>query len=265
MNPRALRTLVAYGRLGWRRAASDLASMLGSVLLYWLILGIFWGLRRATPLAELGLGALDQDRLVSYLAVTEWIAFAVSLPYREVEADIRSGTIETRMLRPFPYGLAMLATWTGEVACRLIVLGAAGVLAVLYATGSVGLTPASAALVGLAGALGALLVLLWHLPIGHAAAWLGVSAPVFWIWQKFLFVLGGLIMPLTIYPPALGAIAKASPFAAMLFAPGSLMLDGSWPHAATVLAQQLLWLAVSAFAAVAVERAAQRRFLERGT
>lgn len=238
--------------------------MLGTVLLYWLILGIFWSLWRATPLAELGVGALDPKRLVAYLAVTEWIAFAVSLPYREVETDIQSGAIETRMLRPFPYGLTMLAIWSGEAAYRLIVLGVAGVVAVLYATGSIALTPASAALVALAGALGALLVLLWHLPIGHTAAWLGISAPIFWIWQKLLFVLGGLIIPLTIYPPALGAVAKASPFAAMLFAPGSLMLDATWPHAATVLTLQLLWLAVSAFAAAAVERAAQRRVFEHG-
>jgi ABC-2 type transport system permease protein len=231
-------------------------------MLYWLILGIFWGLWRASPLAELGAGALDGNQLIAYLAVTEWIAFAVSLPYREIEADIQGGAIAMRLARPFPYNLAMLATWAGEVAYRVIMVGAAGMLAVLYSTGAVGLTPTGAALLAFAGMLSALLVLLWHLQIGHAAVWMGISAPLFWIWQKFLFVLGGLIMPLTIYPPTLGAIAKASPFAAMLFAPGSLVFDGSWPHSAGVLGQQLFWLGVSALSAVAVERAAQRRIFE---
>ena len=121
MSSRALRTLAAYGRLGWRRAASDSASMVASVMLCWLILGIFWGLWRATPLTELGAGALDGNQLIAYLAVTEWIAFAVSLPYREIEADIQGGAIAMRLARPFRYGLAMLATWACEVACRLIV------------------------------------------------------------------------------------------------------------------------------------------------
>jgi ABC-2 type transport system permease protein len=116
----------------------------------------------------------------------------------------------------------------------------------------------------LSAALAMLLVLLWHLQIGFAAAWLGASAPTFWIWQKCLFVFGGLIMPLTIYPASLGAIARASPFAAMLFAPGSLMLDDAADGAASTIALQVGWLAISLLAAVAVERAALRRFLERG-
>ena len=112
--------------------------------------------------------------------------------------------------------------------------------------------------------ISALLILLWHLQIGYAAAWLGVSAPTFWVWQKCLFVLGGLIMPLTIYPASLGAIARASPFAAMLFAPGSLMLNDRPAHAARTLALQLAWLALSALTAVAVGRGALRRFTEHG-
>jgi len=265
MTPRTLHPLLAHARLGWRRTAANPLGLVGSVLLYWLILAIFWGLWNATPLHELGTGGLTEERLFAYLAVTEWIAFAVGLPYREVEAEIQDGTIDMRLARPIPYGLTTLAVWIGEVGCRFVVLGIAGIAALVYATGAIALSLPAAAVLILSAGLAMLLVLLWHLQIGFAAAWLGVSAPTFWIWQKCLFVFGGLIMPLTIYPASLGAIARASPFAAMLFAPGSLMLDGGTNGAGATIALQLAWLAASGLAAVAVERGALRRFLEHGT
>ena len=115
MRPPPARALWAHARLGWSRTATNPLGLLGSVLLYWLILAIFWGLWSATPLHELGSAELTEDRLLAYLAVTEWIAFAVGLPYREVEAEIQSGTIDMRIARPIPFGLATLAIWVGEV------------------------------------------------------------------------------------------------------------------------------------------------------
>ncbi len=235
------------------------------MLLYWLILAIFWGLWNATPLHELGTPALTQARLFAYLAVTEWIAFTVGLPYREVEAEIQGGTIDMRLARPVPFGLATLAIWIGEAGCRFVVLAAAGLAALFDALGTVPLTAPTAAFLIASVALAVLLVLLWHLQIGLVAAWLGMSAPTFWVWQKGLFVFGGLIMPLTIYPAVLAAIAKASPFAAMLFTPASLMLGDGMPHATSAIGSQLAWLAVSTLGAIAVERGAVRRFVEHGT
>lgn len=256
--------LWAYARLGWRRTITNPLGLLGSVLLYWLILAIFWGLWNATPLHELGTTELTEERLFAYLAVTEWIAFAVGLPYREVEAEIQGGTIDMRLARPVPFGLATLAIWIGEAGCRFVVLAAAGLVALLYALGTIPLTAATGALLIASVALAVLSVLIWHLQIGLVAAWLGMSAPTFWVWQKCLFVFGGLIMPLTIYPASLGAIAKASPFAAMLFAPASLMLDGGAQYAASSIGWQVAWLALSILGAVAVERGAVRRFVEHG-
>lgn len=239
--------------------------MLGSVLLYWLILAIFRGLWSATPLHELGTPEFTEERLLAYLAVTEWIAFAVGLPYRELEAEIQNGAIDMLLARPIPFGLATLAIWTGEVGCRLVVLAGAGLAALFYATGATALTLSASIPLVVSVALAALLILLWHLQIGFAAAWLGASAPTFWVWQKCLFVLGGLIMPLTIYPASLGTIAKASPFAAMLYAPGSLMLSEGTKHVISTIGLQLLWLGLSVLGSVAVERGALRHFQERGS
>ena len=56
----------------------------------------------------------------------------------------------------------------------------------------------------------------FHAAIGCAAFWLQDASPVYWIWQKFNFVLGGLILPLSLYPEWLQKVAYLSPFSALL-------------------------------------------------
>src|SRR5690606_30324810 len=61
--------------------------------------------------------------------------------------------------------------------------------------------------------------------VGLTAFWLQDASPVYWVWQKLLFTLGGLILPLALYPDWLAALARWTPFAAALNGPASLLLD----------------------------------------
>jgi ABC-2 type transport system permease protein len=257
----ALGALVA---LGWRRAAADRIGTAGRLVLYCLLLFIFWELWGATPLAELGRSDLDKAHLFWYLTVTECVAIGAGQPYRFVEADIRSGAIAAGLTRPLPYAWATLADWVGETCHRVIVLAIAGSAAGVAMTGattfSAALVPVLLASLGLACGM----VLLCQLQLGYAAAWVGSAAPLFWIWQKLAFVLGGLILPLDLYPPLLRAIAEATPFAGMLYAPGSLVLGPSPAFVGATLVQQLLWLAVLGAATLLLDRAMIARFAARG-
>ncbi|WP_119461365.1 ABC-2 family transporter protein [Rhodospirillaceae bacterium SYSU D60014] len=258
------RAVWAFVVLGWRRAAAERAALAGRLLLYMLILVIFWHLWRATPLAELAGQGLGVPDLLWYVAVTEWIVFAAGLPYRDVEETIRTGRIETSLVRPVPYAVATLAEWAGASGLHLIALGAAGTAMATWLTGTVPLDAAAVAPLLLAGVLGCSIILLFQLQLGYAVAWVGSAAPLFWIWQKLLFVLGGLLLPLTLYPQPFRATAALSPFAAILFAPGSILLAPSTSAIATALVQQIVWLALLAVATTLVDRAATARFADRG-
>jgi ABC-2 type transport system permease protein len=256
----ALRAFVA---LGWRQAKADRAGSLGRLALYVLILMIFWALWRATPLHELGRANVDATRLLWYMVVTECLVIAVGFPYRAVERDIQSGEIAAALTRPVPYATAILAEWTGAACYRLLVLGAGGLAAGLWFTGTIAIPLALAPLILLSTAGAILLMLLFHLQLGYAAAWVGTPAPLFWIWQKLAFILGGLMIPLSLYPQPFGAIAALTPFAA-LFAPATFILGATPRTIATTLALQLLWLLAVAFMTWLVQRAAAARFAERG-
>src|SRR5260370_22423456 len=96
---RETRALAAFAALGWRGAASQTAGIVARGGLYALVLAIFWQLWQATPLAELARSDLTPARLLWYIAVTEWVVFASGLPYREIESDVRDGTIAAALTR----------------------------------------------------------------------------------------------------------------------------------------------------------------------
>lgn len=258
------RALLACAGLGWRQAAAERAALVGRGLMYLLIVVVFDAIWRATPLEELARPALDVARLVWYVAVTEWVLFAAGLTYRQVEAAYRSGAIEAQLTRPVAYSAATLARWAGAAAFRLVVLGAAGFAVAWWLTGVVPIAWMAAPTLVASGALGCALVLACQLAIGHATVWFGTAAPIFWLWQKTTFVLGGLLIPLALYPQPFRAAAELGPFAAMLAAPGSFVMAPDAGAIATTLALQTSWLVAVGALVVAVDHTALRRLLERG-
>jgi ABC-2 type transport system permease protein len=81
------------------------------------------------------------------------------------------------------------------------------------------------------------------------AAMIGLSAFIVedisafqWIYQKFAFILGGLLIPLDFYPGWLQAIAKALPFSSMLYGPARLFVEPSLSAFGATFGLQLAWI-----------------------
>jgi ABC-2 type transport system permease protein len=242
MSPRDRSALAALFVHGWRGAAAARATTVGRIALLVLILLVFWAMWNATPLGELGPGHPTVAQMFWYLAATETIAMSVGYPYRIVETEIHNGEITTHFLRPLHYVSATLASWLGDMTHRFIAIAAAATLAGVIVTRTIPYDVATGAalLAGLWVACAMLLVS--QLCVGLLATWMKSAAPAFWVWQKFLFVLGGLMIPLTLYPAWLKSIAFGTPFPSMMFLPASLVFDASVSSVATLFASQAFWL-----------------------
>ena len=259
-----LQAIAACWHLGWSQAREQRLVLAGQSVLYVIVLAIFWGLWSATPLQELRDTAPSREALLWYLAITEWIVFTAGARYREIEREVTSGAIESALLRPVPHGVATLARWAGGCSYQMGVMAVVGVAGAWAMTGSGPPQAALAPLVVLSSALSIALILLCQLQLGYAAVWFGSSAPLFWVWQKLLFVFGGLLFPLLLYPAALRRAAESSPFAAMLSAPAALMFGSDPMGLAVMLMGQLFWLAVLGVLTVAVGQWATSRLLRVG-
>jgi ABC-2 type transport system permease protein len=256
-------TVAAFVALGWRQAAAERAAMTGRAIMFALPIAIFAAIWRATPLSEVaGLGDRPEP-LIWYVAATEWLAFSIAMLYRDTEREIQSGEIAIRLTRPIPYAAAILAEWAGAVAFRLAVLGPLAIVLAYGLTGELPLDFLRAVGLLISGALAAFLWLLFQLLIALATVWFGTAGPFYWIWQKLTFVLGGLFIPLSVYPALVRDVAMTTPFAAMLYGPASLVMDtsASWSG---VAAAQLSWLTFVGIVAVVLSRAAEARMTAEG-
>ncbi len=236
----ALWALIA---LGWRRAAADRFGILARLGFFVLILGIFAAVFNATPVAEAGVAGLKAAHLIWYLTITEIVVLAPGYPSRTIENDIQSGDIAAGLLRPVPYGLGFLAEQWGTTLYRALVMSVTGAAAAYLLSGAWVLPLWSLPFTFAAIVLGCAMIVLVGLPVGYTCAWFGASAPAFLVWQKSLFVFGGI-----------------------LYAPASAVLPGFAPvDFAGVFASQIVWLAAFALLAWSIDRAAMLRFTRRGT
>jgi ABC-2 type transport system permease protein len=77
--------------------------------------------------------------------------------------------------------------------------------------------------------------------VGLSAFWFQEAAPFHWVTQKLLFVFGGLMFPLEIYPAWLRGIAAWTPFSAMVHGCGRLALRYDPALAAMTALRLLAW------------------------
>lgn len=194
--------------------------------------------------------------LTWYLATSE-AAYLTMDPrmIEEIGDEIAAGDVTVELLRPAPVFGVRMASQIGKALPRLgvnIVVGAA--LCLILA----GAPPEPW---GVVWAVPALL-----LGIGcNLAAQHGVAAVSFWVrdaksawflYQKTLFILGGMLLPLQVLPDWLQDIALRLPMMAMVYVPARLASGHVEPE---LLLVQAGWLVVLTMAAGLAFAAGQRR------
>jgi ABC-2 type transport system permease protein len=163
-----------------------------------------------------------------YLASTEWIVLSIPGIHTKIEDDVRDGSLAYQLGRPVSYIVMRLAEASGQLLVRLIGIGIGGFLIAFLAAG-VGPNIGDYFLVFVVLGLGAAVVgLLFQAAIGLCALWLQEATPLYWVWHKFLFLFGGLMLPLTVYPEWMQEVSSYTPFFAILYSPSRLMISFDW-------------------------------------
>jgi viologen exporter family transport system permease protein len=236
----------AFARISAMQARRERGELYGRMAFFAVILGVFSSLWRAVAEAGMPLPA-DPKSLVWYLAATEWILLSAPPIHLEIQEAIRRGDVVYRLGQPASYVVAEFAAGLGLLAMRAPFLG---VTAFLCAFAFTGWTPPLTALLVVVpfGFAASALITALYLVIGLLAFWLHDVAPVYWLWQKLMFVLGGLMLPLELYPRFIQRAAMLTPFPALLAAPASSVLGTQLVTPGALAGGLLLWSGVTAFA-----------------
>ena len=191
-----------------------------------------------------------------YVAMTE--ATTVSMRQRlisDVGRDIGSGAIAVELLRPAPVLGVRLAGELGHVLPRLAACVVTGAALSTIVSGP----PPEAAAMALAVPSLVLAVtcnLVAQFAFAGVAFWLRDAGSAWFLYQKLVFILGGMLIPLEALPEWMQRVASVLPFRAMSYTPARLASGHFEP---VLVAEQVGWLALLLAGAAAVFRAGERR------
>jgi ABC-2 type transport system permease protein len=215
----------AIGRIAARHALLQRTAILGRAGFYGLILFVF---------SRLWIVVLGRDadgtyacNMLWYLALTEWVILSIPPIHLDIEREIRNGDIVYRLPRPTSYIGAQLAEGIGVLLVRAILLGITGFGFAWVIAGRLPEHPEALLLAIPIGMSAATLGMVMYCAIGMLAIWLQDVTPVYWVWQKLSFVFGGLLIPLDVYPEWVRSTAEYTPFHALLYTTGHVVLGYS--------------------------------------
>ena len=205
------------------------------------IISSLWAMTRSDT------GSFNGEVFIWYIAITELIVLSNPLIYFDIECDIRSGNVVYYLTRPMHYITFRICENIGAYCYRFLFLGIGGIL-FCYLLNPKGMPSLSHLTVTyLMAFLAGIVLLICHTMIGLSAFKFQDCTPLFWLWQRSSFLLGGLLLPLDFYPSFLQKIAKWTPFEALLYGPESLIYHNSFEYLSLVFAKLCCWGAISLF------------------
>lgn len=214
-----------------------------------LFLWVFLNLWRVTY------GAMGTERIAGLsLADTMWyllMAEAVMLSKRDISKDIsdqvKDGSVAYLLNKPFNFILYHCAAGLGDSLLVFVTNALLGGALVWWLVGPPpGVVGWAAAIV--AALLALLLDFCFSALIGLSAFIAEEVSAFRWIYQKFLLVLGGVLIPLEFFPDWLQTFARALPFAWIVYGPARLFVDPTPARFLEVLLNQMGWLLAAGLA-----------------
>ena len=231
---------IAIYKLSFIHALKNYKALIGLSIFLMTCLVIFAHLWKITA-AKKGVVIYDAEQLLWYIAFNEWIVVSIPDTQEDMEEDLRSGRLAYLLPRPISYLRATFCEAAGTLSANLIVLGCVTFLFTWCQVGSLPFCAIGLPVSILFGFLAGFVAIIFQMLIGLSAFWLQESAPLFWIWEKMLFIFGGLMLPLTIYPEWLQTLAYCTPFPAILGTRSALALDFSLSSVVTLTITLLGW------------------------
>lgn len=219
------------------------AFMVGN-LFFLVILFTFFSLWRVIYGDRPALAGLTMAQTLWYLTFTETIELSKCRIYLTIQDEVKDGSVAYALNRPYSYNGFKTARAMGESVVKVVPVMILGFLAALFFVGPL---PGyfRALPFGLVLILGGLVLnTLWMLNIGLLAFWSEEVTPYYWIFQKLIFILGGMFFPIDLFPDWLRSIAKALPFAYSAYWPALTMVAFTPETFLTGLTGQLTYIAL---------------------
>jgi len=177
-----------------------------------------------------------------YLMLAETIELSRPRFARQIAQSVKDGSIAYLLCKPYDFLLYQMSVNAGDTVFRLLLTIFFGSALVW---GMIGPPPEifgwPLALIALS--VGWLINFCLTALIGLAAFVTEDVAPFEWIYQKFIFILGGMMIPIDFYPQWLQKLSRAMPFSYIMYGPARMLVTPDLKRFFSLLGGQLAWFA----------------------
>ena len=262
-------TITKYGAITQTNLQNQLAYVwdaIGRAIFILLIMYVFAQLwtavyeTRQSP----AIAGLTLANTIWYFLLAEVVELGKFRHDQVISDEVKDGSIAYTLVRPYNYLVYHFANGLGETAVKMLLVFLLGAPVALYFAGLPTVNVAHLPLVLLIMGLGLTIDFCIASMIGLMAFVMEDTFSLRLIYQKLIFILGGLLIPVDFLPGWLQRIARVLPFNLTTYAPAKLFVAFTWAQFWQILLLQMAWLLILGLLLFAQYRWATQRLAVNG-
>lgn len=264
-----MNSLRKYFWVGLIEAKSNFAyfgETLGRIFFLGIILFIFlrlWQVTYAQTQATL-LGGFTLTQMLWYLVITESIMLSTPRVSYYVDEAVRTGAISIYLLRPMSYPMNELSSCLGKRFIRFGLNLAVGSVIALICVGSISLSASGVLLFLLSIPLAFVLDFLGYFLVGLCAFWMEDTTGLVFLYSRITMVLGGMLIPLELFPETWQPILRILPFSSIVYGPARMLVRPDFTEFIQLLVRQGLAIVLFSLIVYLVWSACLKRVFANG-
>lgn len=191
------------------------------------------------------IGGLTLNGMIWYLIFTELVTLSRTDLHTQVNDDVKTGNIAYLLNKPYNYVLYCFSYFIGEIGIRLLSNSFIGLaVGFIYAGTIENLSFIYLPFIILSLLIGCAINFFIYLCLALTSFWVEENSAFFWIYSKLIFTLGGMLIPIDLFPKWLQSLSHYLPFAYVTYVPARLAVDFSFMSFLRQFPVQLLYLAI---------------------
>lgn len=189
----------------------------------------------------------SMNQMVWYVIVTEilWMCIGGRKLCKQIISDVRTGNVAYNINRPYSYILYQLFSNLGRFTVKFVLFTILGVvMGLVFLQEFPNISVLGIILVLLSSFLATIINTLFVIVIGLFSFFIEDSNPFYWVYSKFILVVGTLF-PIEYFPKVIQPVIKASPIFAVSYAPAKMFVDFNINNVFYILLVQLVYVVIS--------------------
>lgn len=179
--------------------------------------------------------------MVWYLVLTESIVTAQGHLIEKIGDEVKTGEIANYLNKPYNYLFYKYFSILGETVTSFFLIFIVGGIVALILVGPINITIELIPIIAITTLFGLTLNFLFAFNLGILSFWLEESKALHFLYQKMVFVLGGMLVPLEIFPELIKEISLVLPFSYISYYPAKIFVQQNTLVLGAIIVQ-FIWI-----------------------